>query len=171
MSAQPVIAQTPAQTASDSSQKAAASAQSTDNSSTGQAAGPRVDPSPSDEDQAIARKMFGTGRVTPDRSRGRCAKASRTGEIVVCGPEEDSFRVKSTAESDPNSRQATRDGALHTPDVAGNGIFKGKATLGKMCLIGGCPPEAAYMIDLSSIPEAPAGSDADKIAKGELRAP
>lgn len=123
------------------------------------------------DDRALAEKMFGSGRVTPDRLRNRCAKATRAGEIVVCGSDDQQYRVQSTADADPTGRAGTDDGRLHAPDVAGNGIFKGKALLSGRCFVPPCPPEAAYMIDLSSIPIAPAGSDADKIAKGELRAP
>lgn len=127
---------------------------------------------PSPDDKAIAEKMLGQGgRITPDRSRNRCIASTRPGEIVVCGENEEAYRVRSTAEEDPASDQALRDGRLHTPDVAGGGIFRGKPTMSGKCLIPPCPPEAAYMIDLSTIPVAPAGSDADRIAKGELRAP
>lgn len=119
-----------------------------------------------EEDRAIAEKMLGTGgRVTPDKSRSSCFRTAKQGEIVVCAPDGNEQHVPSTAESDPGSAAALRDGRLHTPDVAGNGIFKGKptASFGRV--------KTRYMIDLSSIPVAPAGSDADKIAKGELRAP
>lgn len=118
------------------------------------------------EDRAIAERMLGTGgRITPDKSRSSCFRTAKKGEIVVCAPDENQQRVPSTSESDPNSAAALNDGRLHTPDVAGNGIFKGKptATFGKVVV--------PYLIDLKSIPVAPAGSDADKIAKGELRAP
>lgn len=119
----------------------------------------------SDSDRAIAERMMSAGRLTPDKSRSSCFRTVKQGEIVVCAPEGDEQRVPSTAEDDPSSPEALRDGRLHTPDVAGNGIFKGKATasFGRV--------EAPYIIDLSKIPLAPAGSDADKIAKGELRAP
>ncbi|MCJ2187242.1 hypothetical protein [Novosphingobium beihaiensis] len=118
----------------------------------------------SEEDRAIAENMLGTGQITPDRSRNHCLRTIKQGEIVVCAPDEEEFRVKSTAELDPNSPEALDDGRLHTPDVAGAGIFKGKATasFGSVTV--------PYIIDLSEIPEAPAGSDADKIAKGEMRA-
>lgn len=125
---------------------------------------------PAESDRAIAERMM-MGPLTPDRSRSRCLRTVRQGEIVVCAPDEGQFRVPSTAESDPESAQALNDGRLHAPDVAGAGIFKGKPTMGGMCMLPPCPPEAAYLIDLSSIPLAPAGSDADRIAKGELRAP
>jgi len=118
------------------------------------------------DDRAIAEKMLGTtGQVTPNRSRRRCLLNAQPGEIVVCAPDEQENRIPSTADSDPNSPQALRDGRLHTPDVAGAGIFKGKPTFSFGSV------EQPYIIDLKSIPMAPAGSDADKIAKGELRAP
>lgn len=132
---------------------------------------PIAGPAPqSPGDRALAEKMFGTGRITPDRIRRNCANPIRRGEIIVCGPTDQGQRVSSTADSDPTSNQALHDGRLHTPDVAGDGIFKGKPTISHLCLPS-CPKGAAYMIDLKSIPEAPAGSDADKIAKGEMRAP
>ncbi|WP_235522868.1 hypothetical protein [Novosphingobium sp. Leaf2] len=122
------------------------------------------------DDSAIAEKMLGAGgRVTPDRSRSQCLRTMKEGEITVCAPAPDQFRIPSTADDDPTGSAGTRDGRLHTPDVAGNGIFKGKATMSGKCFIPPCPPAPVYMIDLASIPIAPAGSDADKIAKGELR--
>jgi hypothetical protein len=111
--------------------------------------------------------MSGAGRVTAETARQKClsdTRSARPGEIVVCAPDEDKFRVQSTSQEDPMSDQALNDGRLTPPDVAGNGIFKGKATatFGKV--------EKPYLIDLSAIPEAPAGSDADKVARGEMRA-
>lgn len=109
--------------------------------------------------------MGAGGRITPDKIKNSCANPTRQGEIVVCGKGPDQFRVQSTADGDPMSEQALNDGRLHTPDVAGKGIFKGKPTFSFGSV------EQPYIIDLSTIPEAPAGSDADKIAKGEIRAP
>ncbi|WP_243692584.1 MULTISPECIES: hypothetical protein [unclassified Novosphingobium] len=127
-------------------------------------------PSISDEDRAVAQKMMSQGgRITPESARKRCLREGRPGEIVVCAPDEEKYRIPSTSQEDPESPQALNDGRLHPPDVAGNGIFRGKATMGGMCLVPPCP-KTPYLIDLSSIPEAPAGSDADKIAKGEMRA-
>lgn len=129
-----------------------------------EASGPPAPASPGD--RAIAERMLGNGgRVTRDTSRNACLRTVRQGEIVVCAPEPEQFRIPSTAEDDPTGAAGTDDGRLHTPDVAGRGIFKGKptTTFGSV--------EQPYIIDLSTIPLAPAGSDADKIAKGELRAP
>ncbi len=119
----------------------------------------------SDADRSIAEHMLGDGgRITRDHSRRACLKTIRKGEIVVCAPDEEEFRIPSTADEDPTGKMGTDTGALGTPDVAGAGIFKGKstATFGSVYV--------PLIIDLSTIPEAPAGSDADKIAKGELRA-
>jgi hypothetical protein len=78
--------------------------------------------------------------------------------------------VQSTAELDPSSREATFDGLPRAPDVAGDGIFKGKGLLSGGCFLQGCPPPPAVMFDISELPEAPEGSDADLIAKGKKRA-
>lgn len=96
----------------------------------------------------------------------READAGRVaGEIVVCrqlGEATDGSFDKDEWERDYARR--TQGGS--TPDVAGGGIFSGPATFGGMCLIPPCPPEAAIMIDVEALPEAPEGSDADRIARG-----
>ncbi|MFC0685559.1 hypothetical protein [Novosphingobium clariflavum] len=122
----------------------------------------------SDADKAIAEKMMaGGGRITPDRSHRACVRNTRAGEIVVCAPDEDQFRVESTADSDPTGKAGTNDGRLRAPDFEKHmpGV-----TVAKGCFIPPCPPAQPLIIDLSQIPEAPAGSDADLVAKGELRA-
>jgi len=125
---------------------------------------------PTEEDREVARNlMLKQGHYAP-ALRKRC-EAPKGDDIVVCAKDNEQFRVDSTAKTDPNSKEATDDGRLTPPDVAGNGIFKGKPTISGMCMIPPCPPAKAYMIDLSKIPQAPKDSDADKIARGELRAP
>lgn len=112
-----------------------------------------------------AKKVYG-----PPPPRNQCNDKGAKDEIVVCAEEEQddsAFRVKSSSDLDPKSRQALRDGLPRAPDVAGDGIFKGKSTVGGVCLLSGCPPPPAYLIDLSELPKAPEGSDADLIAKGE----
>lgn len=118
-------------------------------------------------EQAVVREkeVFG-----PPAARPRCSSSGTADEIVVCAPENsDQFRVQSTAESDPSSRAAKRqleDGIPRAPQV-GTVID---------CSNGGCigfgsVPPPAYFIDYAAIPEPPAGSDADRISKGEMRAP
>lgn len=51
-------------------------------------------------------------------------------------------------------------------DVAGGGIFRGPATVSGLCIIPPCPAEAALIIDVEALPQAPEGSDADRIARG-----
>jgi hypothetical protein len=60
---------------------------------------------------------------------------------------------------------------IPTPDVAGEGITGPKALMGAGvtitgCIIPPCPPPPALIMDLEALPEAPAGSDADRIARG-----
>ena len=117
-------------------------------------------------EQAVQREKEVYGPPPP---KPRCGSGGPD-EIVVCAPESgDQFRVPSTADSDPNSREAKRrldDGIPRAPNVSGL----------PECSQGGCMgfgsvPPPAYMIDFSTIPDAPAGSDADLIAKGEKPAP
>lgn len=87
------------------------------------------------------------------------------GEIVVCrqlGEASDGSWDKEEWERD----YARRTAGGSTPDVAGGGIFSGPATVSGLCVIPPCPPEAALMIDVEALPEAPEGSDADRIARG-----
>ncbi len=96
-----------------------------------------------------------------------------SGEIVVCRRKADNDQHRLMSPEDAQRRYAEETmnkGNPQTPDVAGPGIFRGPATAGGMCGIGlnKCPPPPAYMIDFSTLPEAPPGSDADRIAKGEV---
>jgi hypothetical protein len=124
----------------------------------------------SEQDREVARGlMLRVGKLAP-ALKPRC-EAPKGDDIVVCARNNEQFRAQSSSAEDPTGKAGTNDGRLTPPDVAGNGIFKGKPTMSGMCLIPPCPAAKAYMIDLSSIPEAPAGSDADRIAKGEIKAP
>lgn len=91
-------------------------------------------------------------------------------EIVVCAPleEQSQFRVTSRMDRGDNSN-LTWEG--DPPDVSGPGIFKGPATASG-CIKGlTCPPPPAYIFDITALPESPPGSDADRIAKGEMPEP
>lgn len=117
-------------------------------------------------EQAIQREREVFGPPSP---QPRCGSGGPD-EIVVCAPESsDQYRVPSTADSDPSSREARRrlnDGIPRAPQV---GTVIDCSTGG--CIGFGSVPPPAYIVDFSQIPEAPAGSDAERIAKGEAPAP
>lgn len=93
--------------------------------------------------------------------------ASISQEIIVCARRRDDSEYRTT--SDSRKRYAEETAFINdpqAPDVAGAGIFRGPATVGGMCFIPPCPPPKAIIIDVGALPEAPAGSDADRIARG-----
>ena len=95
----------------------------------------------------------------------RCGLPDPTGAIVVCADRGEDLRVLSTAESDPasaESRHALDNGVPRAPNVSG------LPDCSRGCIGVGRAPPPVYLIDLSAIPEAPEGSDADKVAKGEI---
>ena len=109
---------------------------------------------------ARAKQVFG-----PPPPRPRCGTRTSADEIVVCAPADSAeFRVQSTRETDPSSHEALYDGLPRAPQLD-RGSCKGQAG----CISVGWAPPPVYMVDLKTIPEAPAGSDADKVAKGEMR--
>lgn len=115
-------------------------------------------------EQAIANADAAYGPPPP---KPECAPQEGD-EIVVCAREQEQsqFRVKSSSELDPTSEEAIEDGLPRAPDVGGPGIFKGPATVSGLCFIPPCPKEAALIIDVTALPQAPPGSDADRIARG-----
>jgi hypothetical protein len=119
-------------------------------------------------EQRIAEARAKFGAPAPRR---RCESDSSDDDaIVVCAPDRgEDQRVPSTAETDPNSLAARLyldNGVPRAPQLD-RGSCKGQAG----CIVGGWAPPPVYYIDLRAIPEAPEGSDADKIAKGEMPAP
>lgn len=111
-------------------------------------------------EEAMARAQEAYGAVR----RSTCA--GEPGEIVVCARREQGQRVPSTSQSDPASRAARHaldNGVPRAPQLD-RGSCKGQAG----CIVGGWAPPPVYMVDLKAIPEAPEGSDADRIGKGEL---
>lgn len=102
-------------------------------------------------------------------SVSRRCRPSSGDEIVVCADRGEDQRVPSTAQSDPNSREARqfRSGGIPAaprvtdlPDCAV-----------EHCIGFGSVPPPVYIIDVTALPQAPEGSEADLIAKGEKRAP
>ena len=87
------------------------------------------------------------------RRRVRRCPEPRPGEILVCREPSD------TDLGDPD------DGLPRAPDVSG------LPDCSQGCIRFGRKPPDPLIIDLKSIPEAPPGSDADRIARGEMAAP
>jgi len=138
-----------------------AAAQSGALDAVGEAEGePAVDP-------AVRARLEAARRRTAVTSvQSRCDRPRQGDEIVVCVDRGEDLRVPTTAESDPSSlaaRRARNNGVPLAPQLD-RGSCKGQPG----CIVGGWTPPPLYLIDLKAIPEAPEGSDADKVAKGEL---
>ena len=93
-----------------------------------------------------------------------------SGEIVVCRQTgDDGSNGLSASRKEAQKRYAQETAFANSPqapDVAGDGIFKGPATVSGQCFLPPCPPPPALIIDFAALPTAPAGSDADRIARG-----
>ena len=108
----------------------------------------------------------------------RCTKEQEaaivSGEIIVCRREADQsqYRVSTKDETeDRYAKEHERMGEFGMPgalpdDFVGAGIFRGPATVSGLCVIPPCPPPPALIIDLEAIPEAPPGSDAERVGQG-----
>jgi hypothetical protein len=122
-----------------------------------------ADPEP---DPQIAQRLAAAkSRLSVESVQDRCRSARKAGEIVVCVDRGEDLRVPTTAESDPDSlaaRRALNNGVPRAPAFSRS--CKGQPG----CITGGWAPPPIYAIDPAALPEAPEGSDADKIAKGEL---
>ena len=100
--------------------------------------------------------------------RLRCRPTPGSDEIVVCVDRGEDQRVERGA-PDPNTlegRRALNGGVPRAPQFD-HGSCRGKPG----CIIGGWAPPPVYYTDVTKLPEAPPGSDADKIAKGEVPEP
>ncbi|WP_225207445.1 hypothetical protein [Novosphingobium huizhouense] len=100
--------------------------------------------------------------LTPTR-RESCA-AGAGDAIVVCGANPENARQKLDSVA-PLGAGRTADGAPRAPDVSG------LADCSKGCIGFGRVPPPMYYFDIAALPAPPAGSDADRIARGEIRAP
>ncbi|MBB3034502.1 hypothetical protein [Alteriqipengyuania lutimaris] len=112
-----------------------------------------------------SREAYTMPEPEPERPAD-CAVSRDDTIIIVCAPIEDDpdrYRVSSRLEDGDDSHLSWNGEA---PDVSGPGIFKGPATVSGLCIIPPCPPPPVYMIDVTALPEAPPGSDADRIARG-----
>lgn len=121
----------------------------------------------SDPDRKVDQMMQNSKQVfgVEQPQRQSCAQVDPN-EIVVCIDRGRDQRVASTAQTDPNSREARRflDGGIPTAPQLDKGYCPSCAHFGSV-------PPPVYYLDVTALPQAPEGSDADKIAKGEVPAP
>lgn len=102
----------------------------------------------------------------PNKRCKREAEASR--EIVVCADPDKNTRDRLPLRNETDTAKSTRTGVPRAPDLDDMDC---RTHPRGMCLSVGKVPPPIYYIDLSKIPEAPPGSDADRISKGEIPAP
>ncbi|MBU7579486.1 MAG: hypothetical protein KAF27_03300 [Porphyrobacter sp.] len=89
------------------------------------------------------------------------------GEIVVCRElPADTSQLYSGSREAWLKDYAARTQGPSTPDVAGPGIFRGPPTVSGLCFIPPCPKDPALIIDVEAIETPPAGSDAERVARG-----
>ncbi|MCH7629917.1 MULTISPECIES: hypothetical protein [Novosphingobium] len=100
--------------------------------------------------------------LTPTK-RERCAPGSGDA-IVVCGTNAENARQKLDSVA-PLGAGKTADGAPRAPNVSG------LRDCSRGCIGFGTAPAPMYYFDIKALPPAPAGSDADRIARGEIKAP
>ena len=121
----------------------------------------------SDLDRKVAERLA-TQKATTDLTDKRCALGNADAtEIVVCAPR-DSDKDRFPGREQLDSVRSTYDGLPRAPDL--RPVYPGPV-VARGCFIPPCPPPKMIFIDVKALPEAPAGSDADLIAKGEKAQP
>ena len=128
----------------------------------------QVGPDPVDEAFLAVKETYGP--PPPEQPQPDCEQPEGD-EIVVCArlEEQSQFRVRSDEDAEDEYAAATMNkGNPQAPNVDGPGIFQGPATVGNLCIPGlqKCPPPPAYIVDFDALPEAPPGSDAERVGKG-----
>ncbi len=108
---------------------------------------------------ANARRHYGIDGTVSELD---CPPATRPDEVVVCARRRPLPRIERVPPPDriDNMKQA----ALGAPPIP----LRAPSLSIKGCFLQKCP-RALYFIDFSTLPDAPEGSDADLIAKGEMR--
>ncbi|MBO9671437.1 MAG: hypothetical protein J7485_13065 [Sphingobium sp.] len=95
-----------------------------------------------------------------------CPPSAVDGAITVCGKRKASPRIDPPERDTTAGRPDAKTTALGSPPIPPR---PPSVTIG-ICFLQKCPKKP-YYIDVSALPKAPPGSDADKIARGEMRAP
>ena len=117
-------------------------------------------PLSAEESAAIAQRLM-QGPPQPQR----CGVPARDGTIVVCGGKAASDAERLPLREELESARSVKGGVPRAPNVSG------LRDCSRGCIGLGSAPVPMYYFDLKSLPEAPPGSDAERIASGEIRAP
>ena len=121
----------------------------------------------SEVDRKVAERLAAQ-KATTDLADKRCALGNADAtEIVVCAPRE-SRENRFPGREQLDSVRSNYDGLPRAPDL--RPVYPGPV-VARGCFIPPCPPPKMIFIDVKALPEAPAGSDADLIAKGEKAQP
>lgn len=121
----------------------------------------------SDADRKVQDMISAQSRQI-DLTPPECRPESRIpGEILVCAGRERNDKERLPLRDELDSSRSTSGGVPSTPDVHGIPRLPGGSIKG--CFIPPCPPPPMYFFDIASLPEAPEGSDADLVGKGEKR--
>lgn len=118
------------------------------------------------DEQVQARLDAAKAKYGVPDPRLRCRPKPGSDEIVVCVDRGEDQRTGSGGNYDPNTlegRRALNGGVPRAPQFDRGYCAE--------CPHFGSVPPPPYYIDMKAIPEPPPGSDADKIAKGEMAAP
>jgi|EndMetStandDraft_4_1072995.scaffolds.fasta_scaffold253428_2 hypothetical protein len=128
------------------------------------AAAPACAAEPDDADVGTvtqAKSYFGITSADLD-----CPPSPVDGSIIVCGRRKVAPRIDppegTTTTTQPDSKMIGLGSPPIPPRPPGVTI--------KGCFLQKCPKKL-YFLDVSALPKAPPGSDADKISRGEMRAP
>jgi hypothetical protein len=112
---------------------------------------------PATAEQAIAQEQQSYGPPAPRKRT--CGLPDASGDIIVCAPDNEEFRVQSSRDLNPDSHEALYDGVPRAPQFD-NGYCAECAHFGHV-------PPPVYYIDVAALPAAPPGSEADEVARGE----
>ena len=121
----------------------------------------------SELDRRVAERI-GAQQATTDLTDKRCALGNADAtEIVVCAPRE-LHENRYPGREQLDSVKSTYDGLPRAPDL--RPVYPGPV-VARGGFIPPCPPPKMIFIDVKALPEAPTGSDADLIGKGEMAQP
>lgn len=95
-----------------------------------------------------------------------CPPSAVDGAIIVCGKRKASPRIDPPERDTTTGRANSKMTGLGSPPIP----LRPPSVSVAVCFLQKCPRKL-YFIDVSALPQAPPGSDADKIARGEMRAP